>query len=69
MGLKTPSGTCSWAFYRLFPFVKVLEFGGAFPWDEDPNKTTVACADLDNPVVFELRRVRDDLPPTKDTTS
>lgn len=57
IGDKTPAGMCSWAFYTLFPFAEVLQYGGAFPWEGDPNKTTVACPDPDNPVVFELRRV------------
>jgi uncharacterized repeat protein (TIGR04076 family) len=56
IGQKTPPGICSWAFYTLFPFVEVLQFGGSFPWQKDPNKTTVACPDPANPVVFELRR-------------
>ena len=53
---KTPPGLCSWAFYTLFPFAEVLQFGGSFPWEKDPNKTTVACPDPSNPVVFEVRR-------------
>jgi uncharacterized repeat protein (TIGR04076 family) len=57
VGEKTPSGICSWAFYMLFPFAEVLQFGGSFPWEEDPDKTTVVCPDHGNPVVFELRRV------------
>ena len=56
IGQKTPLGICSWAFYTLFPFAEVLQFGGSFPWQKDPNKTTVACPDPANPVVFELRR-------------
>jgi hypothetical protein len=56
MGQKTPSGMCSWAFYTLFPFAQVLQFGGSFPWEDDPSKTIVACPDAANPVVFELRR-------------
>lgn len=54
---KTPPGMCSWAFYTLFPFAEVLQFGGSFPWEEDPDKTTVACPDPGNPLVFELKRV------------
>jgi uncharacterized repeat protein (TIGR04076 family) len=57
IGQKTPPGLCSWAFHTLFPFVEVLQFGGAFPWEEDPDKATVACPDAANPVIFELRRV------------
>lgn len=50
-------GVCSWAFYSLFPFATVLQFGGSFPWESDPDKAAVACPDPANPVVFELRRV------------
>lgn len=38
-------------------FAEVLQFGGSFPWEHDPNKATVVCPDPANPVVFELRRV------------
>jgi uncharacterized repeat protein (TIGR04076 family) len=50
---------CPWAFYTLFPFISVLQFGGSFPWEEDRDKTTVACPDPANPVVFELKRLRE----------
>ena len=56
IGQTTPEGMCSWAFHALFPFAKVLRFGGAFPWEKDPDKSIVACPDSGNPVVFELRR-------------
>lgn len=56
MGQQTPPNLCSWAFHSLFPFAQVLLFGGSFPWEQDRNKTTVACPDPGNPVVFELRR-------------
>jgi uncharacterized repeat protein (TIGR04076 family) len=56
IGEKTPPNFCSWAFCSIFPFAQVLQFGGSFPWEKDRNKTTVACPDPDNPVVFELRR-------------
>ena len=56
IGEKTPPNLCSWAFYSLFPFAQVLQFGGSFPWEQERNKTTVACPDPTNPVVFELRR-------------
>ena len=56
IGQKAPLGICSWAFYTLFPFAEVLQFGGSFPWEKDPNKATIACPDPENPVIFELRR-------------
>lgn len=56
IGQSTPHGMCSWAFQTIFPFAEVLQFGGSFPWEKDPDKATVACPDPDNPVVFEIRR-------------
>ena len=56
IGEQTPPNLCSWAFYSLFPFAQVLQFGGSFPWEESPGIATVACPDPVNPIVFELRR-------------
>lgn len=56
IGQQTPPNLCSWAFYSLFPFAEVLQFGGSLPWENDRNTATVACPDPENPVVFELRR-------------
>ena len=56
IGQTAPPGMCAWALYSLFPFATVLQFDGSFPWEMDRNKTTVACPDSANPVVFELRR-------------
>ena len=56
IGQQTPPNLCSWAFYTIFPFAEVLQFGGSFPWEKDKDKSMVACPDPDNPVVFELRR-------------
>lgn len=56
---ETPEGICLSAFDTLFPCLRVLMFGGSFPWESDPDVTTVACPDAANPVVFELRRLRE----------
>jgi uncharacterized repeat protein (TIGR04076 family) len=58
IGDTAPDGMCSWAFYTLFPFVSGLQSGGSFPWEKDPDKTTVACPDAENPLVFQLTRVK-----------
>jgi len=58
VGGLTPEGLCSFAYCALFPFASVLQYGGSFPWEKDQDKTTAACPDAANPVVFELRRVR-----------
>jgi uncharacterized repeat protein (TIGR04076 family) len=59
VGEKAPEGICLFALHTLFPSITPLMLGGAFPWEKDPDKTTVACPDPDNPVIFEIRRVRD----------
>lgn len=59
VGDATPGGMCPWASYAIFPFAAVLQYGGSFPWEEDPDRATVACPDPANPVVFELRRLRE----------
>ena len=58
IGDVTPKGMCSWAFYTLFPFASPLQSGSSFPWEKDADKTTVACPDAENPVVFELKRIK-----------
>ena len=58
IGSKTTEGICLSAFNALSPSLRVLRFGGSFPWSSDSDVATVACPDAQNPVVFELRRVR-----------
>ena len=59
VGDLTPPNVCSFAYHAVFPFAVTLKYGGAFPWETDPDRTTVACPDADNPVVIELRRTRE----------
>ena len=56
---KTPEGICLSAFNSLTPFLRVLMYGGVLPWADDPDTATIACPDAANPVVFELRRLRE----------
>jgi uncharacterized repeat protein (TIGR04076 family) len=58
IGDFVPTGMCAWAFYALFPFVSGLQSGGSFVWEKDSDKTYVACPDAENPIVFELRRIK-----------
>ena len=60
IGQTTQPGMCSWAFYTLFPFAEVLQYGGSFPWESGPDKARVAYPDPDNPVIFEVIRVDKD---------
>jgi len=50
---------CPSAFYAAFPSWRVLRFGGEFPWEENKDLAHVACPDPVNPLVMELKRVRD----------
>jgi uncharacterized repeat protein (TIGR04076 family) len=60
MGVSGNPGTiCPSAFNAAFPSWRVLRFGGEFPWEEDKDKTTIACPDALNPVVMELRREKE----------
>lgn len=56
----TPPGMCIFAFSSILPSLTPLMFGGQFFWSKDKDVTEVVCPDGDNPVVFELRRVRKD---------
>jgi len=59
VGGKTPEGICMSAFQTLLPEIRVLMYGGSFPWSEDPDTAIVACPDPYNPVVFEMRRIKE----------
>lgn len=57
---KTVRGeVCIHALYSFLPKVLAMRYGAEFPWLEDQNVATHACPDAWNPVVFELRRVRE----------
>jgi uncharacterized repeat protein (TIGR04076 family) len=50
---------CIHALYSFLPKVFAMRYGSDFPWLEDKDVATHACPDAWNPVVFEIRRVRD----------
>ena len=51
---------CAEAFNSLFIYIKALMWGGKFPFPtQDPDTFLVACPDAANPVVFELKRLKD----------
>ena len=54
----TPAGICMGAFDSIFPVAAVMAFDGKFPWLADPDTTQIACSDAQNPVVFEVSRVK-----------
>jgi uncharacterized repeat protein (TIGR04076 family) len=51
---------CISALYSLMPKVFAMRYGAEFPWlKDDKDVSTHACPDAFNPVVFEIRRIRD----------
>jgi uncharacterized repeat protein (TIGR04076 family) len=42
----------------LLPKVYAMRFGADFPWAEDKDVIFNACPDGENPVVFEIRRIK-----------
>jgi len=50
---------CIHALYSMLPAVFAMIYEARFPWLSDPDVKTHACPDAANPVVFEIRRVRE----------
>ncbi len=55
---KSPAGLCLFALHGMYPSIRGLMFGAVYPWAADPDTAQVACPDGENPVVFELRRLK-----------
>jgi uncharacterized repeat protein (TIGR04076 family) len=49
---------CYSALMVLLPKVYAMRFGADFPWAEDKDVIFNACPDAENPVVFEIRRLK-----------
>jgi uncharacterized repeat protein (TIGR04076 family) len=50
---------CLSALYSFLPKVFAMRHGANFPWLDDRDVSTHACPDAHDPVVFEIRRVRE----------
>jgi len=42
----------------MLPKVYALRYGAEFPWAKNKDVIQNACPDAENPVVFEIRRIR-----------
>ncbi len=58
-GSEVQGKVCIHALYSFLPKVFAMRYGAEFPWLEDRDVSTHACPDAWNPVVFEIRRVRE----------
>ncbi|MCX5914297.1 MAG: TIGR04076 family protein [Deltaproteobacteria bacterium] len=54
-----PGTVCPALYYAIYPNLRLLKFGGSLPWEKDENLAHVACPDPLNPVVAQLRRVKE----------
>lgn len=53
---KIDGKVCLHALYSILPKVFAMAYGAEFPWLENPDKSTHACPDAWNPVVYEVER-------------
>ncbi len=51
-------GLCGFFYHDIFPSIITLQFGGTFPWSQDPDIVELECPDRFNVVKIELKRVR-----------
>ena len=58
LGPKTTEGICMGAYHAMYTNAFLLIMGASRPFG-DPDVATVACPDAKNPLVFELRRIRE----------
>ena len=60
IGRKSPDGLCIGALENILPYVRILAYGGVFPWASgDLDIGTFSCPGDNNPVTFELRRLHE----------
>ncbi len=51
---------CIHALYSMMPAVFAMLFDAQFPWLKDKDTKTHACPDANNPVVFEITKIREE---------
>ena len=49
---------CAAAFHSIYPYIRIMESGGEFPWFDKPNAHSAYCPDYKRPVVFKVSRVK-----------
>ena len=54
------AGLCGFFYHDIFPYLIMLQFGGAFPpeWG-DQDVVELGCLDKSNLVTIELRRIKE----------
>ena len=59
VGISTPPGICNGAYNALYPFIRVLQFGGQYEWPPGSGTCQLCCPDPFNQIIFELSRVEE----------
>ena len=57
-GRSVKGDICYSALTVLLPKVFAMRFDADFPWAKDKNVIFNCCPDAENPVVFEIRRIK-----------
>jgi len=57
-GRSVKGDICYSALMVLLPKIHAMRYGVEFPWAEDKEIIFNACPDAENPVVFEIKRIR-----------
>jgi len=57
-GKSVKGDICYSALIVLLPKVFAMRYDANFPWAENKNVILNACPDGENPVVFEIRRIK-----------
>ncbi len=50
---------CLHSLYSILPKVFAMAYGAKFPWLKEENISTHPCPDVENPVVYEVRRIKE----------
>jgi len=58
-GKSVKGNICYSALMVLLPKVYAMRYGAEFPWSQDKDAICNACPDAKNPVVFEIKRIRE----------
>jgi uncharacterized repeat protein (TIGR04076 family) len=58
-GRSVKGDVCYSALMVLLPKVYAMRYDASFPWAREKDAIYNACPDGENPVVFEIRRVRE----------
>ncbi len=56
-GVMPKEFPCTTAWVALYPYVRVLSFGGDMPWFKEEGVSITCCPDGLRPVIFKIERI------------